>query len=68
MVRGLVLDVAKRYFQDTDLGKLPKLVEHLTDRVMEAVASLDFYIDRRETAARTRELSAQKRVLAGRSR
>lgn len=68
MVRGLVVNVAKRYFHDTDLDKVPKLVEHITDRVMDAVASLGIYLDAREDAARTRELAAEKRVLAGRSR
>jgi hypothetical protein len=61
MVSGLVLDIAKRHFHDTDLAKLPKVVDHLTDRVMEAIASLDLYIDNRERAA-------EKRVLVGRSR
>lgn len=48
MVRGLVIDVAKRRFADTDLPREPKIVERITDRVMEAVASLDLYIYRAE--------------------
>ena len=68
MVRGLVIDVAKRYFRDTDLAKLPQVVETITDRVMDAVASLNIYTDRRTEAAHLREQVRQKSVSAGKSR